>query len=137
MRGHSIKNCSVKCKAGIGLGVEEKRIFSAFPRPWPKLSSMTIWLLTLVLLASLAALGYRQGAIRVGISFVGILVAAGLAPVLGRLLRPLLMAVGLKDPVMAWALGPLIVFIVISALFKVAALMVHQKVDVYYKYHAG
>jgi hypothetical protein len=98
---------------------------------------MMIWLLALVLLASLAALGYRQGAIRVGISFVGILVAAGLAPVLGRLLRPLLMAVGLKNPVLAWALGPLIVFIVISALFKVAALMVHQKVDVYYKYHAG
>jgi len=98
---------------------------------------MTIWLLALVLLASLAALGYRQGAIRVGISFVGILFAAGLAPVLGRLLRPVLMAVGLKNPVLVWALGPLIVFIVISALFKVAALMVHQKVDVYYKYHAG
>src|SRR5262249_46494540 len=98
---------------------------------------MTIWLLALVLLASLAALGYRQGAIRVGISFVGILVAAGLAPVLGRLLRPLLMAVGLKNPVLAWALGPLIVFIVISALSKMAALMVHQKVDVFYKYHAG
>jgi hypothetical protein len=98
---------------------------------------MTIWLLALVLLASLAALGYRQGAIRVGISFVGILVAACLAPSLGRLLKPVFMAVGVKNPILAWALGPLLVFIVISALFKVAAFMVHQKVDVFYKYRAG
>ncbi len=98
---------------------------------------MTTWLLALVLLASLAALGYRQGAIRVGISFVGILMAALLAPGLGRLLRPLLMAVGLKNPVLAWTLGPLMVFIIVSALFKVGAMALHQKVDVFYKYRAG
>ena len=98
---------------------------------------MTIWLLGLLLLASLAGLGLRQGAIRVGISFVGILLGALLAPPLGRLLRPLLMAVGLKNPMLVWVLGPFIVFVLISVLFKVGALAVHQKVDVFYKYKAG
>jgi hypothetical protein len=37
---------------------------------------MTFWLLALVLLASLAGIGYRQGAIRVAFSLVGILVGA-------------------------------------------------------------
>src|SRR5437016_780865 len=98
---------------------------------------MTIWLLALVLLASLAGLGYRQGAIRVAFSLAGILLGAVLAAPLGKLLKPAFLAVGLKNPVMVWALGPAIVFILISALFKFAALTVHQKVDVHYKYHAG
>jgi hypothetical protein len=98
---------------------------------------MMIWLLAILLLASLAGLGFRQGAIRVGISFVGILLGALLAPPLGRLLRPVLMAVGLKNPILLWLLGILIVFVVISALFKIGALAVHQKVDVFYKYKAG
>ena len=96
-----------------------------------------IWLLALLLLASLAGLGYRQGAIRVGISFIGILLGALLAPPLGHLLRPALMAVGLKNPILIWVLGPFAVFVLISALFKIGALAVHQKVDVYYKYKAG
>ncbi len=98
---------------------------------------MTIWLLAILLLASLAGLGYRQGAIRVGISFIGILFGVLFAPLLGRLLRPALTAVGLKNPLLTWVLAPFIVFVIISALFKVLALVVHQKVDVYYKYKAG
>jgi len=70
-------------------------------------------------------------------SFLGIILAALLAPPLGRLSKPLLVAVGLKNPLLAWVLGPLIVFVIISALVKVGALMLHQKVDVYYKYKAG
>ena len=44
---------------------------------------------------------------------------------------------GLKNPILAWVLAPLVVFLVISILFKFAGLMVHQKVDVHFKYHAG
>ena len=95
------------------------------------------WLLALVLLASLAGVGYRQGAIRVAFSFVGILVGALLAGPLGKLIKPLLVVLGLKTPPLAWLLAPLVVFVVISIIFKVAALMVHKKVDVYFKYHAG
>ena len=98
---------------------------------------MTIWLLAILLLASLAGLGYRQGAIRVGFSFFGIILGALLAVPLGRLVGRLVGLVGVKDPLLVWALGPLIVFVVISIIFKVAAAAVHQKVDVHYKYHAG
>ena len=98
---------------------------------------MLFWLLALVLLASLAGLGYRQGGIRVAFSFVGILLGALLAGPLGRLLKPLLVVLGLKTPALAWLIAPLVVFVMISIIFKVAALMVHQKVDVHFKYKAG
>ncbi len=98
---------------------------------------MTIWLLAVIVLASLAGLGYRQGAVRVGFSFVGIIVGALLAVPLGRLLGRLLGVVGMKDPVLVWALGPVLVFIIISIAFKVAAAPVFQKIDVYYRYKAG
>jgi hypothetical protein len=98
---------------------------------------MTIWLLAILLLACVAGLGLRQGGIRVGFSLIGIILGALLSPALGRLLKPLLLATGLKNPILIWLLGPLIVFILFSAVFKIAGLMVHQKVDVYYKYKAG
>jgi uncharacterized membrane protein required for colicin V production len=88
-------------------------------------------------MASLAALGYRQGAIRVAFSFVGILLGAALAVPLGKLIKPLLMAVGVKNPVLLWALAPFIVFVLISVVFKVAALTAHHKVEMHHKYHAG
>ena len=98
---------------------------------------MTIWLLAVILLASLAALGYRQGAVRVGFSFFGILIGAVLAVPLGRLLGKLLGPLGIKDPIVVWAISPLIVFVLFSIIFKVAAAAAHHKVEVHYKYHAG
>lgn len=99
---------------------------------------MTIWLLALVLLASLAGLGYRQGAIRVGFSCVAIVLGALLALTpLTRLLRPALLAVGLRNPVLLGLLGPIIIFLLVSIGAKVGALATHQKVDVYFRYHAG
>jgi len=98
---------------------------------------MIIWILALLLIASVAALGYRQGVIRVAFSFLGIIAGALLAVPLGGLVAKLLGMFGLHNPVLLWALGPVIAFILISAAFKIGALPVHQKVDVYYKYHAG
>src|SRR5580765_8258871 len=95
---------------------------------------MTIWILAILLMASLAGLGFRQGAIRVGCSLIGIIVGALLAPPLGKLIAPMFKAFGLKNPTLLWVLGPFVVFIIISVAFKVAALAVHQKVDVYFKY---
>ena len=99
--------------------------------------NMMLWLLAVVLLAAVAALGYRQGAIRVAFSLVGIIMGALLAGLLGKLIKPVLVGMGVKNPILPGLLAPLIVFLVISILFKVAAFMVHQKVDVYFKYHAG
>lgn len=98
---------------------------------------MTIWLLAVLLLASLAGLGYRQGAIRVAFSFLGIVIGMLLAPPLGKLLQPLLVTMGVKNVVVAYLIAPAIVFVLISIAFKVGALTVHQKAEVYYRYHAG
>ena len=65
---------------------------------------MTIWLLAVVLLASLVGIGYRQGAIRVAFSLLGILFGAWLAVPLGKLLKPVVPVFGLKNPVLIWAL---------------------------------
>ncbi len=96
-----------------------------------------MWVLALVLMASLAGLGYRQGAIRVAFSLLAIVLGALLAPLLGSLLKPVLIALGVTNPVLVWLLGPVIVFVLVSIIFKVAALPVHQKVDVHFRYHAG
>jgi len=98
---------------------------------------MTIWILTVVLLASLAGLGFRQGAIRVAFSFFGIVLGALLAGPLSHPLGRLLPMIGVKNPLLNWALPPLIVFVIVSIIFKAIALAVHQKVEVYYKYKAG
>lgn len=98
---------------------------------------MTLWLLAILLLASLAGLGYRQGAIRVAFSLVGIIIAALLAVPLGKLVMPALKALGVAHPVLLWALPPFVVFAIVLTAFKIGALTVHQKVDVYYRYKAG
>ena len=98
---------------------------------------MTIWILAFLLLASLAGLGYRQGAIRVAFSLAGILLGALLAAPLAGAVKPIVAVCGVKSPVLLWLVPPLVVFVLILAVFKAAALVVHQKVEVYYKYNTG
>ena len=98
---------------------------------------MTIWLLAILLLTSLAAAGHRQGAIRASISFIGIIIAALFAGLFGKVVAPLLKILGVVHPVLLWVLPPIIAFVIVLALIKVGALLLHQKVDVYYKYKAG
>lgn len=98
---------------------------------------MTFWLLATILLLSLAGLGYRQGAIRVAMSFLGILFGVWLAGPLSGLVVPLMKPFGVKNPVALWIIPPFIVFCVVSALFKTGAAFLHKKVEVFYKYKAG
>jgi uncharacterized membrane protein required for colicin V production len=98
---------------------------------------MTIWILALVLLASLAALGYRQGAIRVAFSFAGILFAFLLAAPVGKLFKPLLPHVGVHSPTLILMIAPIVGFMLVTVLFKSAAFYVHHKVEMFYKYKAG
>jgi len=96
---------------------------------------MTIWLLALVLLASSAALGYRQGAVRVLVSFAGIIVAGLLAAPLGKYFKPLMPYAGIHNPVLIWMLGPPVAFVLVLILFKTAGSVVHHKTEMHYKYH--
>jgi len=94
---------------------------------------MTIWILALVLIASLAGLGLRQGAIRVAFSFVGIVFGAVLASPIGNLLSPIFG----KLPLWGWILGPVIVFIIILSAFKIAGAKVHRKTYAHYKHNCS
>ncbi|HEX9047216.1 MAG TPA: CvpA family protein [Verrucomicrobiae bacterium] len=98
---------------------------------------MTIWILAVLLMASVALAGWRQGAIRAAFSFVGILFAALLAAPVGRMLHPLLPHLGFSSPITAWALAPVSGFIVAIIPWKIAAHYVHQRVEHFYKYRAG
>jgi hypothetical protein len=97
---------------------------------------MTIWILAILIMTSVSLAGWRQGAIRAAFSFVGILFAALLAAPLGKLFHPLLPHLG-ASAITAWALAPVAGFIVASIPFKVAARMVHLRVEHFYKYKAG
>lgn len=98
---------------------------------------MTIWLLVLGIMASLAALGYRQGAIRVGMSFLGILMGYWLAGPLSGPLAWVLKPLGVTSPLLLWLLPPFLGFCLVNAAFKSVAAVIHRKVEVFYKYKAG
>jgi hypothetical protein len=98
---------------------------------------MLIWILALLLFAAFGFAGFSLGAIRLVVAFIGLVVASLLAVPLGHLTSPLLGAMGLKNPVLLWVLGPFAVFMVIVIIGNAASQVVHQKADVYYKYKAG
>jgi len=98
---------------------------------------MSIWILAIIVMVSTALAGWRLGAIRAAISFVGILFAALLAVPVGKLVHPLLSHLGASNPIYAWALAPVVGFILVSIVFKVIGQPVHSKVEHFYKYKAG
>jgi hypothetical protein len=98
---------------------------------------MTIWIFAMLLMVAVSLAGWRQGAIRAAFSFVGILFAALLAAPLGRLIHPLLPHLGVANPITAWAVSPVLGFILASIPFAVAAQYVHNRVEHHFKYKAG
>ena len=98
---------------------------------------MTIWILALVVMAACIALGHKLGAINASFTFVGILFGALLASPIGGLLKHLLSHVGISNPTTLWAVSPIVAFVLVMALFRVAGHFVHHKVEMFYKYKAG
>lgn len=98
---------------------------------------MTIWFLAFLLLGLGALVGYHQGAIRVGIAFLGIFLAWLLAGLAAKIFAPLMGVVGVKNPIWLWVLPPFLGFTLIIGIAYGFAFFVHEKVDVYYKYKAG
>src|SRR5580692_8167841 len=96
-----------------------------------------LWILTFVLLAAGIGLGLRIGAIGASFSFVGMLFAALLAALIGKLFKFILPHVGFENPVMAWMAAPICGFLLVWVLFMAAGFEVHRRVGVYYKYKAG
>lgn len=97
---------------------------------------MLIWILALILFAIAGACGYKLGAVRFGVSLIGLIVAAALAVPLGPYVKPLVGLVGVKDPLWSIVLPPLVVFLLIYGVFLGLSFFVHRKVEWFYKYNA-
>jgi hypothetical protein len=95
---------------------------------------MILWLIALIVAASVTIVGYYQGALRAAFSFVGLLVAAMLASPIGSLLKSIVPIFGMKNPVTIAFVAPVIAFVLVLVLFKLGALAVHKKVEAWYKY---
>ena len=98
---------------------------------------MTIWLLAVLLLAALAALGLRQGVIRVLASFFGIVIGGLLAGPLAHLIKPLLSACGLKHPIWLAMLPACVGFLIILTIFKIVGHVLNTKAEAHFKYNVG
>ena len=95
---------------------------------------MILWIVALLLVGLVGMVGFYQGAIRAVASFVGLILGAALSVPLADVLAPVFRMVGLKHPIWIAIVGPLIVFLIILTIFKVAGHAVHRKVDGYFKY---
>ena len=95
---------------------------------------MSIWILAIVLLVVFAAIGFAKGAIRMSISFIGILLGILLARPMGGLMTPLMGPLGIKNPVWLFLMPPVIAFVLIYIIVFALSFFVHHKVYLFYKY---
>jgi phosphate/sulfate permease len=98
---------------------------------------MTIWILAVVLLAASIALGHKLGAINAAFTFAGIVFAGLLATTIGKIFKPLLPHLGIHNETAVWVIAPIVAFVVVMVLFRMAGFFVHRKIEVHYKYKAG
>src|ERR1051325_8316816 len=96
---------------------------------------MIMWIAAIVLVALTVVVGYRQGAIRAALTFIGLVIAALLALPLAPLFAWVFPLIGFKSPLVAQFGAPIIAFFVVSLVFKAVAAFVHRKVDYHYRYN--
>lgn len=94
---------------------------------------MTIWILALLCVGLAGYAGFARGIIRVAMSLCGILLGLLLAPVLGPLLSPVMRAM-ISNVLLADALAPLAVFLIVSIGFKIGGGAIHNKIEVFFRY---
>ena len=101
------------------------------------LGTMFIWIIALLLFASSGIVGFYQGALRMAISTVGLLVAALLALPLAGVFAFLLKVFGMEHPIAIAFLAPFIAYVLVLLAFKGVGMATHKKVDGYMKYKAN
>src|SRR3712207_5621658 len=94
---------------------------------------MILWILAILLLAILGLVGFYQGALRVGISTIGLLAASILTMPLSGLFKFLLPVTGLSHPAVVSVVAPICSFILVLAVFKIVGMTVHKKLEWWYK----
>ncbi len=95
---------------------------------------MSLWLLAIVLLAVFAGLGFAKGAIRMAISFLGLMIGIGVAVPAGHALKPLMGPIGIVNPAWVAVMPPIIAFALIYLGVMGLSFFIHHKVYLRYKY---
>lgn len=95
---------------------------------------MSLWILAILIIAIFAAIGFFQGAIRSAISLVGLILALLFAVPFGNVLKPLLVPLGINNPVWQALIPPVVAFLLIYLVIAGLSFFAHHKVYLMYKY---
>src|ERR1700677_294503 len=93
-----------------------------------------VWLIALVCLSIVGAVGYHQGPVRAAFSFLGLVFGIMLAGPLSPLTKHLLPVFGLTHPAWQIFVPQAISFLIVVLIFKIAGAVLHSKLAVFYKY---
>lgn len=130
----------IKWRVGIKLGQDSTSQFAGAPflRAFGVLpvtmQVMLTWLIVIAIFGLCGLTGYYRGAVRTGISFIGVCFAAFLASPLAPVLRPLVPKLGVTNQLWWYALPPVAAFVLVVLIFMIIGFPVHHKVAMYYKY---
>jgi len=97
---------------------------------------MTIWILGAVLIGGLGALGRQIGSIRMGVSMIGAIISYVATIYLVPVVAPMMETVGIRNPITAFWLTPVVVFIGLFILMNGLAQGVYMKVNLFFQYRA-
>lgn len=94
-----------------------------------------IWILAVLCIGGASLAGFYQGPIRAGFTLAGLGSATLLASPLSPLFHKLLNALGIKHPIPANAVPPILAFLTVVIIFKIIGETVQRKVLVNQKYN--
>jgi hypothetical protein len=97
---------------------------------------MTVWIIAAVLIGGIGALGRQIGAIRMGISLIGAIVAYVATLFLTGIVADQLPSVGMRNPIYIWLLAPTLVFFGVFLLINGIAQGAYIKVKIFFDYRA-
>jgi hypothetical protein len=93
-----------------------------------------LWIIALLCLGIVGAIGYYQGPIRVACSLLGLIFGGLLAVPLSPLTKKLLPIFGLHHPGWDLFVPALIAFLIVLIAFKILGNVLHRKLSIFYKY---
>src|SRR6187401_191836 len=95
---------------------------------------MSLWILAIGLLAVFAGIGFAKGAIRMAVSFLGLIVGLMVAVPFGHALKPIMGTIGVVNPAWVAVVPPIIAFAIVYLVVMGLSFFVHHKVYIRYKY---
>jgi hypothetical protein len=95
---------------------------------------MSLWILAIGLLAVFAGIGFAKGAIRMAISFLGLIFALMVAVPFGRALKPVMGTIGIVNPAWVAVVPPIIAFAIVYLVVMGLSFFAHHKIYIRYKY---